>query len=237
MTWVFYESEEKLGCRLVLLALADCAHDDGSKAFPTVKTIAGKSRMSERQVQENLRKLEASGAIVKTGVTRAGVNIYRVVMGAVSAPAVSSEGGADSAGSTRETAPDSSEPPMTLQSMEGAREQLPPAYPLSEVDKRKVTRGEAQLSLEVLRIFNEAAGTKFSSKELLAKIVRRLREHPEVDENGHRQAITGTLGLTGRDKWWSGSPGPEMIYGNPTAFERALNRVPQAEQTDWGFNG
>jgi hypothetical protein len=80
LTWVFQHSEEKQGARLVLLALADNAHDDGSGARPKVETLARKARLGIRQTQYVLRDLEASGAIVQEGKTRSGVRIWRVVM-------------------------------------------------------------------------------------------------------------------------------------------------------------
>lgn len=50
------------GGELVLaLALADHAHDDGTHIFPYVTTLAEKTRQSDRTVQYQLRKMEASG--------------------------------------------------------------------------------------------------------------------------------------------------------------------------------
>lgn len=81
MVWVMKHSDETLGRRLVLLALAEFAHDDGTRAFPTVETISRRARLSESQTRVNLRALEASGAIVCTGKTTKGVRIYSVLMG------------------------------------------------------------------------------------------------------------------------------------------------------------
>lgn len=54
---------------LLALVLADHASDDGTKIFPSVATMAGRTRQSERTVQYQLRKMEASGWLVK--VTKA----------------------------------------------------------------------------------------------------------------------------------------------------------------------
>ena len=78
--WVFAHSEATLGARLVMLALADYAHDDGSNAFPSLSTVAAKTRMSVRQVRRCLRDLEESGEIEATGVHDSGTVIYRVSM-------------------------------------------------------------------------------------------------------------------------------------------------------------
>lgn len=66
---------------LLLLALADHAHDDGSEAFPSVATLAAKTRLSERSVQRLLRTLEERGEIVNTGQRPSGTNVYRVLAG------------------------------------------------------------------------------------------------------------------------------------------------------------
>lgn len=100
IVWVFQHSTAKLGARLTLLALAEFAHDDGSKAFPTIKTLTERTLLSERAVRDALRRLEADRLIVRTGETSGGVNIYRVLMGANSAGAggrMTPNRGADSA--------------------------------------------------------------------------------------------------------------------------------------------
>lgn len=73
---VFERSEARLAHRLVLLALADYAHDDGSNAHPSVKTLARKARVDERTVQRALADLVATGELVKTGQTKHGVSIW-----------------------------------------------------------------------------------------------------------------------------------------------------------------
>jgi hypothetical protein len=80
VSWVLENSESTLADRLVELVIAEYAHDDGSNAFPKVKTIANKARISERQVQLSLRALEAAGAIREEGKHRSGVRIYTLVM-------------------------------------------------------------------------------------------------------------------------------------------------------------
>jgi hypothetical protein len=87
-SWVFRHSEAKLGARLVLLVLAEHAHDDGGRAFPSVDTIVERTRMSRRGVQEALRRLEADAMVEPYAKTKDGCTVYRVLMGgADSAPA------------------------------------------------------------------------------------------------------------------------------------------------------
>ena len=47
----------------VLMALADHAHDDGSRCFPGVTHLAWKTGYGERQVRRVLRDLRAAGLI------------------------------------------------------------------------------------------------------------------------------------------------------------------------------
>lgn len=50
---------------MLALALADNAHDDGTRIFPSVETMAQKSRQSVRAVQMHLRAMIASGWLLK----------------------------------------------------------------------------------------------------------------------------------------------------------------------------
>lgn len=52
------------GEMLLALALADHAHDDGTSVRPSVRTLAKKTRQSERTVQYQLRKMQACGWLI-----------------------------------------------------------------------------------------------------------------------------------------------------------------------------
>lgn len=62
-----------------MLALAEYAHDDGTKAFPKVENIAKKARLTRKAVQSALRRLEENGHIVCTGQTKTGTNVYSIL--------------------------------------------------------------------------------------------------------------------------------------------------------------
>lgn len=66
MTEVWESSSTKGGARLVLLALADYANDDGY-CHPGVERLVLKSALTERNVQFILRELEARGELVTKG--------------------------------------------------------------------------------------------------------------------------------------------------------------------------
>lgn len=79
MTAVWEHSQHKGASLLLLLAIADHAHDDGGGAFPAVGKLAQKIRMSARQVQRILHLLEASGELsVAWGQGPNGTNRYTV---------------------------------------------------------------------------------------------------------------------------------------------------------------
>jgi len=78
MSQVWANSVSTGSARLILLAIADFADDQGT-AYPSVETLAKKSRVSERTVQYCLRELVQSGELaILEGEGRRGCNLYRV---------------------------------------------------------------------------------------------------------------------------------------------------------------
>lgn len=80
MTVVWEHSRADSTGVLVLLAIADHAHDDGSKAWPSVGTLAKKTRLSPRSVRRQLLKLVSLGEleILKGGQGVGNSNCYCV---------------------------------------------------------------------------------------------------------------------------------------------------------------
>lgn len=58
--------------KLVLLSLCDHANDSGESCYPSIKSIADKSSLSERQVQRLIRQLISCGAISVTRNAKGG---------------------------------------------------------------------------------------------------------------------------------------------------------------------
>jgi len=87
MAWVFEQSEATLGARLVLLAIAGHADREGRNSWASVKSLSEEARLSVRQTQYALRKLEELGEIAKTGMSQRRTHVYDLMkMGAESAP-------------------------------------------------------------------------------------------------------------------------------------------------------
>jgi len=79
MTRVWASSQQKGSTLLLLLSIADYANERGI-AYPSIETLAQKVRMTTRNVQKLLRKLEESGElIIKPNAGPAGCNLYRIV--------------------------------------------------------------------------------------------------------------------------------------------------------------
>jgi Helix-turn-helix domain len=81
MSWVIEHSKHKGNAFVVLLMIANHAKEDGSGAWPSVPTIAAKSRISERTVQRTLGRLARSKELlIETGQGPHGSNLYTVKM-------------------------------------------------------------------------------------------------------------------------------------------------------------
>ncbi|MEV4511358.1 helix-turn-helix domain-containing protein [Dactylosporangium sp. NPDC049525] len=81
MTWVWDFSPVGGTERLVLLAVADNAADDGSNAWPSLATLARKTRVDVRTVRRIIRRLEDGGhLLVEVAAGPGGANRYTVVM-------------------------------------------------------------------------------------------------------------------------------------------------------------
>ena len=81
MTHVWKYSQHKGSALLTLLAIADCAHDDGTNAYPSIGTLAEKTRMTERNVQLVLKTLEASQELaIKRNAGPNGCHLFMVRM-------------------------------------------------------------------------------------------------------------------------------------------------------------
>lgn len=81
MSWVWEHSEAKGSAKLVLLALADHAGQDGGDAYPSVRRLAARCGLSERTVQSAIEGLEALGEIeVERRCGPRGTNRFRLPM-------------------------------------------------------------------------------------------------------------------------------------------------------------
>lgn len=81
MTWVWNHSPVGGNDLLTLLAIADNAADDGTNAWPSLATLARKTRLEDRSVRRIIRRLEqGQHVLVDVGAGPRGTNRYTVVM-------------------------------------------------------------------------------------------------------------------------------------------------------------
>lgn len=80
LNMVWEHSEAKGSALILMLAIADFASDAGL-SYPSVPTLARKSRMSERNTRYALGKLVESGELaIQTGAGPRGANLYRIMI-------------------------------------------------------------------------------------------------------------------------------------------------------------
>lgn len=82
--WVFDQSEATGNDRLILLALADEADDDGTNAYPSIERLARKARINRATTIRAIQRLEAAGELVVRRPETHGRghhNTYVIVMG------------------------------------------------------------------------------------------------------------------------------------------------------------
>lgn len=81
MTWVWSASRSEPTDRLVLLAIADTANDDGAEAYPSMATLTRKTGLHERSIQRALKRLTELGELtVYPNAGPKGCNRYRIRM-------------------------------------------------------------------------------------------------------------------------------------------------------------
>lgn len=250
LTQVFEHSEAKLAGRLVLLALADSAHDDGI-TWIGQELIAEKARVSEQTVRRVLRELELGGMIETRKAQRGKlrINTYRVNVPGLLEPdyerlpfdldqpftddrAISSVVDGDDRAFTPGTTEDPDRPrarePIRTRKLETVRTPVGPPSVIErpadrpvEVDRKPVKDGEYQLASAVLAAFNNAAGTRYSGKDWIKSLIMRIREHPDLPLEAHEATIQHQLA----HPWWTGTVSPSVIYGNGRVFEKAVHEA------------
>lgn len=133
MTLVWAKSKNKRTALLLELAIADFAHDDGCGAFPSIHTLAKKTRQTDRNVQLLLDKLvESQEVSVSEGTSPYGTNEY-----AINVKLLESYADADA----KTESDDESEQEAADESDVASGENFSPPENLCEMDARNFTGG------------------------------------------------------------------------------------------------
>lgn len=243
LSWVLHHSQAKLGARLVLIALANHAHEDGSNAFPSVKTIAARARLSERATQEALRRLEKSGEIERAGHSEFGTVIYRIPMIIPKGGAESAEGRKLATGNTSSSSPEPSS--LTKQkATPSVRDEVFDAIATAcGVDLGSLTRtlGRAvgQARAEILSASGDSTPADVAA-EVLARAKRYRALHPtwELTPDSLRK-WWATLAAPSENGWKDLKPKPSETPAEWVARVRGSGltrtRVVAALKSEWGL--
>jgi hypothetical protein len=87
-----------------------------------------------------------------------------------------------------------------------------------DLEGAAVTEAERAVAAGALEAFNAAAGTHYTLDAHSALILRRILERPELSADDHRAIVAAVF----EEPWWTGHPGPRVIYGNAEQFERSI---------------
>jgi hypothetical protein len=81
LTSAVFELDIPAAAKLVLLAMADHAHSDGTNCFPSITTLAKKTGLSRRGTQKLVHKLARAGFLKDTKkISRLGTVIYALTL-------------------------------------------------------------------------------------------------------------------------------------------------------------
>jgi Helix-turn-helix domain len=219
VTWALHFSNSEKSARLVLIALADHANDDGAGACPSVATLMKKSRLSERAVQYALRTLEDLGEIEQTGISRDyGTTMYHLLMGGAKTARGAKNGS--------EIAPE----PKAVLSPNGERVVGNARARLRIGGKFVDEDGDAwKLTKRALAEFNRQSGRDLrlltsaeKPSEAAKRVYLRVLDYPDLTFDDHVRII----GVVLASKWWGASkPSIGVVYG-PKVFEDNIARKP-----------
>jgi hypothetical protein len=240
---VFQHSKSVLAARLVLLVLADAAHDDGV-TWVSQEEIAAKTLAVDSTVRRVINDLVEAGEIEvrKAQRGRRRINVYRVTFADVepdydalpftlnepfsTAADIERSAQVDDRRSCALTTADPAsreDGAKLLNRKLNHKEKKAPIVPHTngkpaKVDHHPVTDHEWQLTTRIVEAFNNVADTRFTPPAWARPIIMRLREHPELDLPEHEHVIDRAL----QDPWWKGPASPSVIYGNAALFERCI---------------
>lgn len=232
VAWAMQQTTGSASRKAVLIALADCEHGETGKCCPSMDTMAERLEMGVRTVRRALAELEEQGLISRERSRRqdGSLGVYHYTFrpdtilppaGAAATPPAGNDRATGQSGRSRGTG---SEPETTLEpvELEAASEStglvLGGTRKTWKVDGKAVTPPEYEDAVAILNAWNGATGQALRSTDWLAKIVMRIREHPELPIGDHVDIILANL----NHPWWTGPPTPSVVYGNGAQFERAM---------------
>lgn len=220
----------------VYIALGTFA-GNGRECWPSRATLAARAGIDEAGVKRALRQLDEAGAIRRVarfhgdGAQRS--NGYVLVTHDPNDPESFTPQGANEsppppghsvAPRPKETITKEHARPTDVR--EGANDSSSAVIVSRrgwKVDRRVVTDAEDEDARAILHDWNVMTGQALTAQGWLAKIVMRMREHPELAVDDHHRIIEASLA----DPWWRGAPTPSVVYGSDAQFERCIATAQQ----------
>ncbi len=231
-SYVWEKSKAEGSALLLLLAIADHAHDDGGGAYPSVETLAHKCRQTERNTQLLLRKLEEMGEIItQRAAGPYGCNIYTIPLRGekISPPLKSSVAGGEkqrtrgvksSARKVHQFSPEPSDKPSTEPSVNIYTASPVENSPLPEKALEDETFGALMKDVQE-RV------TNFTPR-MAQELGELWDEYPDIDAHIHAMAQTDKFANGFNVKyyesclssWWAKHKKGKVTYGDePSASE------------------
>lgn len=262
MTEVFKRSGSALAARLVLLALADSAHDDGV-TWIGQDVLAAKAKITEPSVRRCIRDLEASGEVQtrKAQRGRKRINVYRVTLPGIEDPDYSKLpfevdppfvttddiARSSSADDRAYTHADDRTPscardadPEEEQPSEGHDPHTPPAV---IVDPGNLDPGNRPATVDRRKVTDAEYDL---AAAILAEFNARAGSRYDASDwiakivmrIRERPQLTldahrVVIERAFENRWWPGAASPSVIYGNAGLFERTMHSA-VALQPDGG---
>lgn len=172
LVWVLDHSTATLGARLVLLVLAEHAHDDGRESYPALDTIAQRARLSRKGARDALARLERDGHIERDGFGPRGQTRWRLLfLGEKELHPPNREGGVAAVQKREAATPEPTTEPSNEK--EDPRAKPPPGFP-------DELRPHAREVLRVLTAVAEQHGCKRVWPLEVGRAVMARPRHPLV---------------------------------------------------------
>jgi hypothetical protein len=223
ISWAYEQRTGNWTRKAVLVALANRTNHDTGLCCPSLDRVAEETELSRSTVIRAIADLEAAGLIQKTRRARENgsdtTNEYRLSLTPPGYQADTPPGVTVTPLEPKEDLELQEKPRTTPTPIAPPPSEPPP--PRFMVDRKPVTTDHALLARAVLDVWNDETGQSLRSKDWLAKIVMRIREHPDFGLAEHAHVIHAAL----QDPWWSGPANPSVVYGNGAQFERCIERV------------
>jgi hypothetical protein len=232
--------------QLLLLALADHGHDDGSHIYPALETVAWKIGLKKRRVRMLVSDLRARGVlVVEQEATRYDPTRYRLDLSKLPRkPPLKDEdqggnlehqGGNLATPGRQSGAPQGGNPRSPGRQSGALRAAIavasePSTRTIKEPSREPPTQTNSGVVCDedILDVWNRTTRQDRHASKFLEMI--QLRRHEGLIRPDWTRGQWETLVQCNLvHPWWKGVPSPAVLFGSAATFENALERVRAGE--------